>query len=387
MYSMVLNSTPQWTFSHLSSMRNFLFSFKTHIIGALLVGLSCASHASPQQEIANHLREGQLGQAAKLVAAERKNNPKDVDIWFLEGVVQAQSGQTDKAVATFTRITQAHPQHAESYNNLGVLAAAKGQLGEARAFFEKALRTNPSYAAVHKNLGDVNSQIAKAAYGKALMVDSKDKPATVQLSMLASTSLFAASETAPAINSSTAKPPVSTEAAVKTSAPPKTAEPIKSATVPATPEAVPSTPVIAAPAKPKAEPASASTPREPVKPVKPESDEGDRKQIEEALLAWARAWSKKDMTQYLAAYATSFDPPGKMSRKAWEEERRLRIVGKRSIQVQLSQFRIRIKGTQAQAQFVQKYDSDSFKGTSTKTLSLLKEKGHWLISSESAKPL
>lgn len=387
MYSMVLNSIPQWTFSHLSSMRNFLFSFKTHIIGALLVGLSCASHASPQQEIANHLREGQLGQAAKLVAAERKNNPKDVDIWFLEGVVQAQSGQTDKAVATFTRITQAHPQHAESYNNLGVLAAAKGQLGEARAFFEKALRTNPSYAAVHKNLGDVNSQLAKAAYGKALMVDSKDKPATVQLSMLASTSLFAASETGPAINSSTAKPPASTETAVKTSAPPKTAEPIKSATVPATPEAVPSTPVIAAPAKPKAEPASASTPREPVKPVKPESDEGDRKQIEEALLAWARAWSKKDMSQYLAAYATSFDPPGKMSRKAWEEERRLRIVGKRSIQVQLSQFRIRIKGTQAQAQFVQKYDSDSFKGTSTKTLSLLKEKGHWLINSESAKPL
>ena len=384
---MVLNSIPQWTFSHLSSMRNFLFSFKTHIIGALLVGLSCASHASPQQEIANHLREGQLGQAAKLVAAERKNNPKDVDIWFLEGVVQAQSGQTDKAVATFTRITQAHPQHAESYNNLGVLAAAKGQLGEARAFFEKALRTNPSYAAVHKNLGDVNSQLAKAAYGKALMVDSKDKPATVQLSMLASTSLFAASETGPAINSSTAKPPASTETAVKTSAPPKTAEPIKSATVPATPEAVPSTPVIAAPAKPKAEPASASTPREPVKPVKPESDEGDRKQIEEALLAWARAWSKKDMSQYLAAYATSFDPPGKMSRKAWEEERRLRIVGKRSIQVQLSQFRIRIKGTQAQAQFVQKYDSDSFKGTSTKTLSLLKEKGHWLINSESAKPL
>ncbi|WP_341686607.1 tetratricopeptide repeat protein [Limnohabitans sp.] len=368
-------------------MRNFLFSFKTHIIGALLVGLSCASHASPQQEIANHLREGQLGQAAKLVAAERKTNPKDVDIWFLEGVVQAQSGQTDKAVATFTRITQAHPQHAESYNNLGVLAAAKGQLGEARAFFEKALRTNPSYAAVHKNLGDVNSQLAKAAYGKALMVDSKDKPATVQLSMLASTSLFAASETAPAINSSAAKPPVSTEAPVKTSAPPKTAEPIKSATVPATPEAVPSTPVIAAPAKPKAEPASASAPREPVQPVKPESDEGDRKQIEEALLAWARAWSKKDMSQYLAAYATSFDPPGKMSRKAWEEERRLRIVGKRSIQVQLSQFRIRIKGTQAQAQFVQKYDSDSFKGTSTKTLSLLKEKGHWLISSESAKPL
>ena len=345
---------------------------------------SGTAQASPQEEIIKSLRTGQLTQAAKLIATERKNNPKDVDTWFLEGVVQAQSGQTDKAISTFTKITQAHPQHAESYNNLGVLAASKGQLEEARAFFEKALRTNPSYAAVHKNLGDVNSQLAKSAYSKALMVDSKDKPASVQLSMLASTSLSAASETAPSIKSTAVKPPASTEPVVKTSAPAITSEPIKPAVVSTTSEAAPSTPVTAAPAKPKAEPPSASAPSQ---PVKPESDEGDRKQIEEALLAWAKAWSKKDMSQYLAAYATSFDPPGKMSRKAWEEERRLRIVGKRSIQVHLSQFRIRIKGTQAQAQFVQKYDSDSFKGTSTKTLSLLKEKGRWLISSESAKPL
>ena len=383
MYSMVLSSIPQWTLSDLLKMRKFTYSPKSHFMCALLIVASCASQASPKQEIVKTLQDGQLDQAAKLVAAERKSNPKDVDTWFLEGVVQAQSGQTDKAIATFSQITQAHPQHAEAYNNLGVLAAAKGQLGEARAYFEKALRTNPSYAAVHKNLGDVNSQLAKSAYGKALLVDSKNKPAAVQLSMLASTSAFMPAEAAPVATAAPSKPPAAVEP-IKTIAPAPATEPVKVTPPPVTAAAAPSTPVAATAAitKVKPQPTPGSSTRE-----SSASDEADRKQVEDALRAWAKAWSRKDMDQYLAAYAASFDPPGKMSRKAWEEERRIRIVGKRSIQVELSQFRIRIKGSLAQAQFVQQYDSDSFKGRSTKTLSLLKEKGRWLISSESAKPL
>lgn len=381
---MVLNSIPQWTLSNLSRMRELLYPFKNCVLGTLLVATSFICQASPQQEIVKSLREGQLSQAAKLVAAERKSNPKDVDTWFLEGVVQAQSGQTDKAIATFTQITRAHPQHAESYNNLGVLAAAKGQLAEARTYFEKALHTNPSYAAVHKNLGDVNSQLAKSAYGKALLVDSKNKPAAVQLSMLASTSAFVPAEAAPLATTAPSKPSTAVAPINKTDAPGVATEPAKAPPTPVIAASAPSTTVIATAAiakvKPQTTPGSNG-------PESTATSEADRKQVEDALRAWAKAWSKKDMGQYLAAYASSFDPPGKMSRKAWEEERRIRIVGKRSIQVELSQFRIQIKGNQAQAQFVQQYDSDSFKGRSTKTLSLIKEKGHWLISSESAKPL
>lgn len=380
MNSMVFNIITIWISSNPLKSQN---SLKSQIAGSVLITLSCICQASPQQEIVKNLREGQLGQAAKLVAAERKSNPKDVDAWFLEGVIQAQSGQTDKAIATFTQITRAHPQHAESYNNLGVLAAAKGQLAEARAYFEKALQTNPSYAAVHKNLGDVNSQLAKSAYGKALLLDSKNKPAAVQLSMLASTSAFVPAEAAPVATTAPGKP--STAAApVKTDTAAPTTEPAKVTPPPVIAAAAPFTPVAATAAITKVK-----TPPTPVSNTAESAanDEADRKQVEDALRTWAKAWSRKDMDQYLATYATSFDPPGKMNRKAWEEERRIRIVGKRSIQVDLSQFRIRIKGTQAQAQFVQQYDSDSFKGRSTKTLFLVKEKGRWLISSESAKPL
>lgn len=376
-------------------MRKLLNSLNSLLSGLFLFALTSTGHAAARDEIVKNLREGQLVQAAKLVAAERKSNPKDVDTWFLEGVVQAQSGQTEKAIATFTQITQAHPQHAESFNNLGVLAAAKGQLSEARTYFEKALRTNPSYAAVHKNLGDVNSQLAKSAYSKALLADANKKPATVQLSMLASTAEYSgpahampesASAKPTTVEAAVVPPPPATEP-VKAPTPPKVAEPVK-------PVAPVQTPAITAPApsagvkleaKPSATkpiPSPAPTTTEPAA-----SEEAERKQVEEALRSWAKAWSRKDMGQYLAAYSANFDPPGKMNRKTWEEERRIRIVGKRSIRVELSQFRIRVKGTQAQAQFTQQYDSDSFKGRSTKTLSLVKEKGHWLISSETAKPL
>lgn len=344
--------------------------------------LSSVASAGVRDDVVKQLREGQLTQAAKLIASERKNHPKDVEMWFLEGVVQAQSGQTDKAMATFTQITQAYPQHAESFNNLGVLAASKGQLDAARAYFEKALHTHPSYAIVHKNLGDVNSQLAKTAYSKALLVDPKVKPAPVQLSMLGSTTLGPAlPATPPAAPEPQAQTP-SKEAVLPPASvsPAPAAAPI--ASKPVTPEPVPAAPTVKPVSPPKAEPA-------PAKADVPSKSQDDieRKQVEEALRTWARAWSKKDMPQYLAAYAPSFDPPGKASRKAWEEERRIRIVGKRSIHVELSQFHIRIKGTQAQAQFAQQYDSDSFKGRSTKNLSLVKEKGRWLISSESAKPL
>ena len=335
--------------------------------------ISSQAAAVNREDIVKQLREGQLAQAAKLVAEARKSQPKDLEMWFLEGVVQAQSGQTDKAITTFTQITQVHPQHAESFNNLGVLVAAKGQLNEARAYFEKALRTNPSYAAVHKNLGDVNSQLAKTAYSKALLVDPKVKPAAVQLSMLASTSSVAAGGE-----------PVTAQAEPVTSAAPTLT--VKSDPAPAATISPQSSPPAAVP--PQVDrPVTAQTSARKTEDKSIADDAIDRQRVEEALRAWAKAWSKKDMGQYLAAYATSFDPPGNMSRKAWEEERRVRIVGKRTIRVDVSQFRIRIKGDQAQAQFVQQYDSDSFKGRSTKNLSLVKEKGRWLISSESAKPL
>ena len=101
------------------------------------------------------------------------------------------------------------------------------------------------------------------------------------------------------------------------------------------------------------------------------------------MRAWAGAWAAKDMSGYLGAYGKEFDPPGNQSRKAWEEERRARIVGKSHISVRLSDLQVSVNGTRATAKFKQAYSADTLNVSSRKTLELVKAGDKWVIVRES----
>lgn len=88
------------------------------------------------------------------------------------------------------------------------------------------------------------------------------------------------------------------------------------------------------------------------------------------------------MTAYLTAYDTSFDPPGRQSRSAWEKEREARIVGKSRISVQLSDMTVSVNGDKATARFRQAYSADALNVTSRKTLELVNNNGRWTIVRE-----
>lgn len=105
-------------------------------------------------------------------------------------------------------------------------------------------------------------------------------------------------------------------------------------------------------------------------------------QVRQAVAAWARAWSEKNMGQYLGAYAPSFDPPGGISRKAWEQERVNRIVSKNKITVTLSQLKAQVNGNNATVSFVQSYKADQLDISSRKTLKMVKVGDKWMISQE-----
>lgn len=104
--------------------------------------------------------------------------------------------------------------------------------------------------------------------------------------------------------------------------------------------------------------------------------------VQQAVHAWARAWSQKNMTQYLGAYAPTFAPPGGQSRKAWEQERRDRIVSKSKITVSLSKLKVDVSGSHATVGFVQSYKADQLAVSSRKTLKLVKRGDQWLITQE-----
>jgi hypothetical protein len=81
------------------------------------------------------------------------------------------------------------------------------------------------------------------------------------------------------------------------------------------------------------------------------------------------------MNGYLGAYGKEFDPPGGQSRKAWEEERRSRIVGKSRITVKLTNLAVSVNGNKATAKFRQAYSADALNVSSRKTLELVKVRG------------
>jgi hypothetical protein len=99
---------------------------------------------------------------------------------------------------------------------------------------------------------------------------------------------------------------------------------------------------------------------------------------------WAKAWSDRNMAGYLGAYGKEFEPPAKQARKAWEEERRLRITGKTHISVKLLNLTVTVNGSRAVAKFQQDYKADSLAVLSRKTLELVKTGERWFIVKETS---
>ncbi|WP_299513259.1 tetratricopeptide repeat protein [uncultured Limnohabitans sp.] len=328
---------------------------------------------SPQEAedaVKTAIQEGQLDRAMKLVRQERKNAPNDVQWYFLEGVVQAQMGQRDKAIDTFTKITELHPEQSEAYNNLGVLYASKGQLEKSKSFLEKALQTHPSYAAAHRNLSDIHSRLAQQNYAKALPIGPTAKASPPQLTLLGRIGKEREAKAMDTQQASSGKTPP-TEVKAQVAAPTKS-------------ERTPTDRALAA-ASPPLPKASASTQngtaasdKATAEPVKP-----DTSGVERAVMAWAQAWSDKDMNRYYAAYANDFVPTGRLNRTQWEADRRLKIVSKKSISVGIKQLKIAFNGDTASAKFQQIYASDNFKGNIRKTLDMVRQGNTWLIVRES----
>ncbi len=331
-----------------------------------LVGTGAAqAQANDYAEITQLLKAGKAAEALTKADQRLSATPRDPQLRFLKGVAQAESGKPADAVATFTKLTEDYPELPEPYNNLAVLYANQNQLDKARTALEMAIRTNPSYATAHENLGDIYAKLASQAYNKALQLDAANatsvKPKLALIRELFSADIAkgakpAAAAPAPAVVATQRPAPAPAPAA----APAPTPAPAATAAAPAATPA----PTPAAPDAAKQEAAK------------------DAKEVTAAVQAWAAAWAAKDMKAYLAAYGKDFDPPGRMTRAAWEKEREARIVGKSKITVQVSDLNVSVNGNKATARFRQAYSADSLNVSSRKTLDLVESNGRWLIVRE-----
>jgi tetratricopeptide (TPR) repeat protein len=235
-----------------------------------------------------------------------------------------------------------------------VLYVEQGQLDKARSALESAIRSRPNYGTAFQNLGDVYTRMASRAYARALQIE--DPEAAPKLALIRD--LY--EMPAPAL---TMVAGLTTPAAASTGKP---ATP---------PTASASSSVIAAPAASVAPAASAAAPAAP-------HVSDDARAVTAAVHAWASAWSRKDMNDYVGAYVRDFKGSD-TSASAWQSNRRERIMSKRRISVEVSGLKIDIVKDVAKVSFRQAYSADLLRVSSQKTLELEQRSGKWLIRKES----
>lgn len=363
----------------------------SRLVSSLISGLLmlCASvspvFADSIQEAEQLLRLKQPQQALEKIDTYLAQRPRDPQGRFFKGLILTELGKITEATSVFQQLTEDYPELPEPYNNLAVLYAQQKQYDKAKTALEMAIRTHPSYAVAHENLGDIYARMATQAYDRALQLDSSNKAAQSKLNLIremvgngsrgnqkprAIAPIAAAPSTATATPAPAAPPAPSTAAAPA---------------VPAKHAEAPKPPAQTAPA-PTAAPApapAAAVPAAPAKAAAPAAAAPPVAELTRTVQDWAAAWSRKDVKGYLGYYAADFKLPDGKSRSAWEAERRSRIAKPGAIEVRVEKMQVKsVAADRAEATFRQHYKAVGLKTSTTKTLTLVRRDGRWLIQQE-----
>ena len=371
----------------------------SRLVSSLIAGLMmlCASvspvFADSIQEAEQLLRLKQPQQALEKIDTYLAQRPRDPQGRFFKGLILTELGKIPEATSVFQKLTEDYPELPEPYNNLAVLYAQQKQYDKAKTALEMAIRTHPSYAVAHENLGDIYARMATQAYDRALQLDSSNKAAQSKLNLIremvgngsrgnqkprATAPIAAAPSTATATPAPTAPPASGTSAAPV--APAKQTEAAKPAEAPKPPA-----PTAAAPAPaPASAPAPAATvPAAPAKAAAAADATPPVAELSRTVQDWAAAWSRKDVKSYLGYYAADFKVPDGKPRSAWEAERRSRIAKPGAIEVRVENVKVKsVAADRADATFRQHYKAVGLKTSTTKTLTLVRRDGRWLIQQE-----
>lgn len=104
--------------------------------------------------------------------------------------------------------------------------------------------------------------------------------------------------------------------------------------------------------------------------------------VKTALERWAKFWSERDASGYLATYASDFKPKG-LSRERWEEQRKERLAQAVWIKLEISDVKTKtLSDGSIQVTFTQSYSSSHFSETTSKALVFTIEDGFLKIIAE-----
>ncbi len=332
-------------------------------------GVHAAIEAGQLRQVEQLIDQGKARQALTRVDALLAQDDEDPRPLFLKARAHEKAGQPQKAIEIYERLIREHPGVPEPFINLSVIYAGKEQYDDARKLLLKALGTSPLYAKVYQNLVDLHAAMASRAYKNALALPGETvKPALSAENTMSSWVSTEAISTSIALAAPDPKSDAGADQVVEP-APPIT-EPIKVST--RTVETARNGKAIATET---AEPAVAA--------ARQTAAVDEKERLERTIRAWADAWSRRDVDQYLGFYSERFDPAAGLSRRQWARQRKQRINSKKKIEIALNDFRFDLDGKSATVSFRQAYRSDTFGDVVRKRLMLERASRDWKIVRES----
>lgn len=378
-------------------------------------------------KLANQKRGAEAIEQFRKLADEYPNVP---ELQNNLAVLYAERGDLDKAQAALETALHGRSSYDTIYRNLGNLNARRAAKAYAVALNLDTSKTPPAPLALLTELGEpwdpvvaaVRVEATAQKVGPGSLASSGlvgyAAPASAPASARASTGTVTASAaaavtatataqasaaalkptptTAPATQVATAAAPRAAPASVPAAVSAPSAVPVvKPAAAAAPPAPVAPVAVAAVASKPAAtvaaaaaslaatKPAAAATAVATPVPDKARDNAAEEAKIRKAVQAWANAWESKNLSAYVDAYTPGFKG-AEASPAAWQAARRVRILGKKSIDVKVSSVVVSMSRTQTSATFTQAYTADQLKLVSRKTLTFELRDGRWLITRESA---
>jgi tetratricopeptide (TPR) repeat protein len=121
-------------------------------------------------------------QALSIDLGQRQAQLKAATVYFYRGYTHGLNGDSDAALADYSKAIELDSGYTFAYNNRGVVYTEQGNLKAALADFSKAIELDPKYALAYYNRGIVyidqgNLEAALADYSKAIELNPEDEDA------------------------------------------------------------------------------------------------------------------------------------------------------------------------------------------------------------------
>ncbi len=286
------------------------------------------------EQLHSELEQQKYSRAAKTGLNILRKQPENIEAQFLTALSFQNNGQADIAKRYYEEIIKNHPELPEPRNNLAMIYMEQGKYDQAIDLLVASLKTHPAYATAWQNLNLLYQGLASEAYRKALGQEKNPRSVMSKIKLSTLSELYdyqqeeIVTEAKPVQLAENSKPLINTT------------KPLK------------------------------------IEPQKTTVD------VIKILQAWASAWSNQDIDSYINAYSSDYRGK-KTNHQAWINYRRVRISKPDSIEIKLSDFKIKSQTSSlAIINFNQSFKSSNYSDKVIKQIHLKNINGNWKITRE-----